>query len=187
MKVHEPRGLRTWMAAALVVLGACSADMTDPMNVGGVAALTGVAPAPGSVGVDVNTTIRVTFGHGMASGMEAYVALHRESVGGPEVSATWTMADDHMSLLCVPDAALDPNTTYAIHVGGSMMDDDGHVMELGQYGLMMGGEWATSTMMGGGMMEPGGMGQHGADHMGQGWQHPDNGSYGMVFSFTTAG
>ena len=25
----------------------------------------------------------------------------------------------------------------------------------------------------------------GAAHMGQGWQHPENGSYGMVFSFTT--
>jgi hypothetical protein len=38
--------------------------------------------------------------------------------------------------------------------------------------------------MSGGMH--GGMngGQH--DHMGSGWNHPENGSYGMIFTFTTA-
>jgi hypothetical protein len=51
------------------------------------------------------------------------------------------------------------------------------------HGDMMGGQWATQSMMTGGMgMGSGSMGSH----MGTGWQHPDNGSYGMVFTFTTA-
>jgi hypothetical protein len=42
-----------------------------------------------------------------------------------------------------------------------------------QYGMGMGGQWATGGMMGG---------QTGM--MGTGW-HNSNGSYGMVFGFTT--
>jgi len=48
--------------------------------------------------------------------------------------------------------------------------------------MSMGGHWVTQQMLGdwgGGMM--GGMGSM----MGPGWQH-HNGTYGMVFTFTTA-
>ena len=45
-------------------------------------------------------------------------------------------------------------------------------------GSGMGGQWATASMMGNGMGMAGSM-------MGTGWRH-SNGTYGMVFSFTTA-
>ena len=53
-----------------------------------------------------------------------------------------------------------------------------------RHGAGMGGQWATESMMTGGTQHGGGMGP-GGGMMGQGWQHPSNGSYGMLFSFTT--
>jgi hypothetical protein len=67
-----------------------------------------------------------------------------------------------------------------MHLGGGMRGDHGEATDFDLHGgAHMGGEWATGAMMaGGGMM--------GTRHMGDGWRH-ENGSYGMVFSFTTAG
>ncbi len=49
------------------------------------------------------------------------------------------------------------------------------------------GEWATRSMMAGGTGGGMGMGSGGmGSHMGTGWQNPDNGMYGMIFTFTTA-
>lgn len=59
------------------------------------------------------------------------------------------------------------------HVGGGMMDTDGQGLGMGQFGMGMGGRWATRSMLGG---------QSGM--MGTGWTH-GNGSYGMLFEFTT--
>jgi hypothetical protein len=64
-----------------------------------------------------------------------------------------------------------------------MLDAGGHVADVGLHGAEMGGEWATDAMMGGIMGEH--MGP--ADHMGGAWDHPSNGSHGMVFTFTTGG
>ncbi len=63
----------------------------------------------------------------------------------------------------------------AMHEGdvtGPEVDGDAH-------GPDMGGDWATDDMMMGGGM----MGGH--PHTGEGWEHA-NGSFGMVFGFTTA-
>jgi len=114
-------------------------------------------------------------------GMEAYAELHEGSVTGPVVEGAWTLSEDRMVLTFAPTQALKPSTTYVIHLGGGMMDELGNHVNLGQHGLGMGGQWATQTMM------TGGMGMGGNGHMtGTGWAHPTNGSFGMIFSFTTA-
>jgi hypothetical protein len=80
-----------------------------------------------------------------------------------------------------PEQPLAPATDYTIHLGGGMMDAEGNPVDMGTHGEMMGGMWAgESMMMGGGMM---GGGTH--EHMGEGWENPENGSYGMIFTFTT--
>lgn len=160
---------------------ACSDDGTVPAD-DEPTILLSVQPAGGSVDVDVGTTVVVRFDHAIAEGMEDWAALHEGSVTGPEVTGTWTRSSDGTALTFTPDAPLKPATTYAIHLGGGMMDADGHLVDLGTHGGAMGGQWATQSMMTGGMMG----GQTGT-HMGVGWQHPTNGTYGMVFVFTTAG
>jgi len=147
------------------------------------AALASVHPMGGAVDVAVGDTIALTFDHPIAAGMEAYAALLEGSVTGSEVAGVWSRSEDGTRLLFVPSAPLKAATTYVIHVGGGMMDGDGLPVNLEMHGLEMGGSWATRDMMTGGM--GGGMGGQGT-HMGTGWQHPSNGTYGVVFTFTTA-
>ena len=47
--------------------------------------------------------------------------------------------------------------------------------------LLVGGAWVTGSMIMGGM----GFGTNGG-MMGPGWAHPNGGTYGMTFSFTTS-
>lgn len=167
---------------AAAVTGACSDEATGP-DFREPTALLSVQPAGGTVGVEVGTDVVVRFDHAIAEGMERYASLHEGSVVGPEVPGAWTRSADGATLTFSPAAPLKPATTYVIHLGGGMMDEDGEGVDLGMHGLDMGGQWATGSMMTGGM----GSGMTGsATHMGAGWQHPSNGSYGMVFAFTTA-
>lgn len=171
--------------AATLGAAACSGG-SDPAVPGGdeVTALLSVQPASGSANVSVGTTVVVAFDHGVAAGMEAYAALHEGTLAGPVVAGTWTRSADGTKLTFTPAAPLKPSTPYVIHLGGNMMDEDGHRVDLEMHGSSMGGQWATQSMMTGGMgMDGGSMGSH----VGAGWQHPGNGSYGMIFTFTTAG
>ncbi len=59
-----------------------------------------------------------------------------------------------------------------------MRDASGRPIDYGPCLSQYGGQWATSGMMDGGMMGDGSM-------MGPGWRAA-NGTYGMVFTFTTA-
>jgi hypothetical protein len=70
-----------------------------------------------------------------------------------------------------------------IHVGGGVRDDRGHYVNFERQGFQLGGEWCTGERLGMGPMGP--MGPH-AHLNDPGWQHP-NGTYGMLFTFTTAG
>lgn len=176
----------TFKLAALVgvtaVAAACSESTTSP-QVTEPAALLSVQPVGGALDVSIGAEVVVTFDHDLADGMEAYAALHEGAVTGPEVPGTWSMSEDHTVLTFAPSVPLEPATTYVIHIGGGMMDADGNHVDLEMHGASMGGQWATQSMMTNGM---GGMGGQGGDHMGAGWQDPSNGTYGMVFSFTTA-
>ena len=170
-------------AALLLAVGACSEEATGPEDEG-LSALLSVVPTGGATNVDPSEPIVVEFTHAIGVGMEAYAALHVGDVNGPEVPGTWTASEDRTTMTFTPATALKPATTYTVHIGGGMMDDQGNMINLDQHGLGMGGMWATSSMMSGGM----GMGDGGThSHMGAGWDHPSNGSSGMVFSFTTAG
>lgn len=174
------------IGAVGLVAGACSESETplDPEVARTV--LLSVVPQGGSTDVDRFAPVVVDFDHPVMAGMEAFALLHQGDVTGPEVAGTWRMSSDLRVLTFTPAAPLAPTTRYTIHLGGGMMDADGGHVDFGTHGDHMGGAWATNGMMGGGMMGGGMMGgAMGEHHMGDGWQHPTNGTYGMVFSFTT--
>lgn len=181
--ITNPRFSLVLVAGMIMTAGACS-DAPDPTDHGlDPATLLSVMPQGGATGVDPATSIVVEFDHPLMAGMERYAAMHRGDVNGPEVQGHWALLDNGRRLVFSPDQPLAPHTGYTIHLGGGMIDEAGHHVGFDEHGPGMGGQWATGTMMGGGMM--GGGGNH--DHMGEGWQHPDNGSFGMIFSFTTGG
>ncbi len=167
------------MMMGVVVTAACDGDATAPK--GELTVLLSVEPAGGAANVDPNTTVTVEFSAAMHQDM--YVALHQEDMTGmygPLVDGTWNWSQDRMRLTFTPDAPLMPATDYTVHIGGGMMDAAGHVIDLDEHGPGMGGQWVTQTMMQGCMMQVCG------SMMGQGWMHPQNGSFGMGFTFTTA-
>lgn len=143
-----------------------------------------VAPAGGNTNVDPNAPVVIQFSHAMRMGMEQYAALHEGDVTGPVVQGTWSWSADGLTLTFTPAAPLQPHTQYTLHLGGGMMDADGNLLNYDHCTGEHGGQWATSAMMDGSMMGGSMMGQDGG-MMGGGWEHP-NGTYGMVFSFTTA-
>lgn len=172
------RALWTVGATALVGVGACS---DDPVAEAEEVVLLSVAPAGGTVGVDVGASIVVTFDHALMPAMVAYAALHEGGVGGPEVEGTWNLTDEGTVLTFTPAEPLKPATTYTIHLGGGMEGVHGESVDFAMHGSsQMGGQWATGGMMSGGMAGMGG--PH--PHMGGSWSHA-NGSYGMIFTFTT--
>lgn len=170
--------------APVLATGAAACDnSTDAIDEEPVTSLISVTPEGGTTGVDPNTTIVLEFSHAM--GMEIYAALHEgDGVDGPLVDGAWSWSDDGTRLTFTPTVPLKSLTPYTIHMGGGMTDDHGHVIDLEQHGHDMGGEWATEQMMQHRMMQGGMM--MGDDMMGPGWQHPTNGTYGMLFTFTTA-
>jgi len=177
------------LSATLVVAAACSKNPTDPVTPVPAQLLT-VSPEGGATGVFVGTPVVLTFDHPLMDGMEDYMDVHEGDVTGAQVAGACTLSENGDTLTFTPDQDLKPATTYMIHVGGGMMDARGDSVDLGDYGMGMGGEWVTqgmmgdSTMMGGGMM---GGGTGTAGHMGDGWWDGNNGTWGMQFTFTTAG
>lgn len=173
------------LALLLLTVAACSGDGpsapgtptdADPL-------LIEVTPAGGTTGIGLDGVVTLEFDHAMDPAMSSYADMHDGDLAGPEVPGTWDWLADHTVLRFTPAGGFEPATTYTIHVGGGMMDADGHVVALEPHGGEMGGEWATDAMMGmgggtGGHMDP-------ADHMGAAWDHPSNGSHGMIFTFST--
>jgi hypothetical protein len=156
-----------------VLLAACSSSTAPPKS-GSLAAIT---PAPNATGVSTTTSIVATFSQPMMPEMEQYVDLHVNGVDGQilPMGCTWNGAQT--TLTCTPDNPLAGNAPYTIHLGASMIDQDGAVIDMASW-TSMGGQWATSGMMGGmhGGMPLGSMGFAWKDGMGH---------YGMLFSFTT--
>src|SRR5262249_26010189 len=108
-------------------------------------------------------------------GMEQYVYLHEGDLGGRVLPLTCAWSNARTPLACTPGAPLEANTLYTIHVGGGMLDANGHVIDMDDM-PMMGGQLVTAGMINGGI--PSWM-------MGPGWQGA-NGTYGRTFRFTTA-
>ena len=136
------------------------------------------SPAAGAMGVAVGTPLLFRFSGAMAAGMEQYVDLHMTDLSGAEVGMSCAWSADRTQLTCTPGSPLAPHTTYAMHLGGGMMSAGGAAVDY-TAGLGMGGQWIMGGMMTG---THGGMGW---GMMGNGWRNA-NGSYGMVFTFTTA-
>jgi len=145
----------------------------------GGTAFMSVSPVGGAAGMAVGSPITFRFSGAMGGGMEQYVDLHMGDLSGAEVAMTCAWSSDRTLLTCTPGSALAARTTYAIHLGGGMMSAAGMAVDYTTYGPGMGGQWIMGGMM---------TGTHGGmtwGTMGSGW-HNANGSYGMVFTFTTA-
>ncbi len=157
---------------ASLALSACS-DSTAPATT----ILTAVSPAPAAAAVATSSTITLTFGQPMMAGMEQYMDLHQGGITGPTVPMGCVWSPDHTTLTCTPSTPLAAGTQFTIHVGAGMTDSQGHMMDMDEW-TTMGGQWATSGMMGG---------THAGQSMGvmgPGWRHGAH--YGMLFTFTTA-
>lgn len=177
------RALALTVAAALAAT-ACMHDTTAPAPSVSIVSL---VPAGGATDVDPGAPVVIAFSGPMGMGMEAYVALHQGDVTGPVVSGTWTWSPDRMMLTFTPAMPLDSATTYALHMGGGMHDSTGGSVDYQQCASQYDGQWVTATMMGGGMIGGGMMGggmMGDSTMMGPGWSG-GNGTYGMVFTFTT--
>jgi hypothetical protein len=110
--------------------------------------------------------------------MEQNVDLHMGDLSGAEMPMNCGWSADRTLLTCPLASPLAAHTTYAIHLGGGMMSAGGAAVDY-TAGLGMGGQWIMGGMM---------TGNHGGmawGMMGSGWRNA-NGSYGMMFSFTTA-
>jgi hypothetical protein len=166
---------------ALVAAGCGGGDnhmMAGPGGVSGMPAFLSVAPRGGATGVPVSSPLELDWGVAMVSGMEQYVDLHVGDLSGPVVPMSCAWAGDWTQLVCTPTSPLQPGTQYVIHVGGGMVDADGELIDMDEYGPAFGGQWIQGGMMGAGHAgTPWGM-------MAGGWQHGD-GAYGMAFTFST--
>lgn len=171
----------SWTAAcAVALLGGCSSAGTGPSPA--ATTLLAVSPRGGDTAVATSVAVTVRFSHAMPPTMAGFVALHRGDVTGPLVPCGVTWSADSTTMVMTPDSALAPHSGYTLHVGGGMHDAMGGMVDLAPDGPMMGGQWATSTMMTGDSMMGGGMG---SQEMGPGWSGPGS-DYGLVFTFTTA-
>jgi hypothetical protein len=162
------------LALAAVALAAACSDSSGPAT---TARLEAVTPVPGAVNVSTGTHVALVFGQPMMAGMEQYLDLHQGGVTGPVMPMSCVWSQDMATLTCTPGAPLAGGTQYTIHVGAGMTDAEGHRCGMGDW-TAMGGQWATSGMMGG-MHDGQPMGM-----MGSGWMQGDH--YGMLFTFTTS-
>ncbi len=142
------------------------------------AAFMAVSPPEGASAVATSSPLVFHFSAAMAEGMEKYVDLHHGDLSGSTVPLACAWSEGRTVLTCAPAAPLAPRTTYAIHLGGGMTSAAALPIDYTN-GLAMGGRWIMGGMMSG---THAGMGW---GMMGSGWRNA-NGSYGMVFTFTTA-
>lgn len=173
-------------ATACVTLAACNAATSSlaPTASADAIAVLGVAPANATAGVDPARPITITFGRSMMLGMESGVVLHEGPVTGPVVAGTWAWSADRTILTFTPVAPLKARTVYTLHLSPGLKGASGQSIDL-RTCTQLGGVYATGAMMGvaqgAGMMN----GSWGPGMMGDGWRAAD-GSYGMIFTFTTA-
>ncbi len=159
---------------ALLFAAGCSDSSSAPNQT--TTTLTLVSPAGDATNVDPAATISLTFSGPMAQGMENYMDVHAGTTAGAIMPMTCTWSADRTTLTCTHAAPFAAGSTYTIHVGAGMTDANGNVVNMVN---MMADTWLMPGMMGG--MHAG----QPMNMMGAGWQG-SNGSYGMMFTFTTA-
>ena len=167
---------------AMLALAACSGSNTGVSPAAADApSLASIQPASAATSVSVAAPVVLKFSHAMMTGMEMLVVLHEGSVTGAVVASTATWSADRTTLTLMPQAAMKHAATYVVHMSPSLQDTAGRMINMTP-GATMGGQMVSGGMMGGGSMMNG---QWGPGMMGAGWQAA-NGTFGMVFSFTTA-
>jgi len=166
------------LLASLAVAACGGGDSTGP-SAPATTELVSVTPPGGSTGVSTTGPMVMTFSHPMMAGMEQYLDLHRGDASGPLVAISCTWSADRLTVTCVPLQPLQPNAPYSFHAGGRMMDADDHPIDMGQHQTQTGGQRLMPDGMMGGMHAGAPM-----SGMGAGWKAAD-GSYGMIFPFTT--
>jgi hypothetical protein len=177
------RALTSLAALLALAATACTDAPTTPAATARIVAL---VPTGGATGVDPTAPIVMTFSGPMRVGMEQYVALHEGAPDGPVVPMSCTWSADRTTLACAPQAPLAAATRYTLHLGGGMRDQVCAVLDYDQCIAQHDGQWATGAMMGygpGPRMGGGMMGD--STMMAPEWRHA-NGTYGTVFTFTTA-
>lgn len=153
---------------------------TDPAVL--APSLASIQPGNATTGVDPNAPVVLRFNHAMMTGMEMLVVLHEGSINGAAVTTTATWSPDRTTLTLKPQGPMKHATTYVVHLSPSLQDTAGHMINMAP-GAMMGGQMVSAGMMGGGAMMGGQMVSAGM--MGTGWRAAD-GTFGMIFAFTTA-
>jgi len=161
--------------SAVLFTIACSDGGSSPT---GSTTLTLVSPAGGATNVNLSSPVVLTFSGPMGQGMENYVDVHAGTTADAIMPMTCTWSADRITLTCSHAAPFAGASPYTIHCGAGMMDANGHVVNMDAMVNMMGGTWLMPGMMGG--MHAG----QPMNMMGAGWTG-SNGSYGMMFTFTT--
>lgn len=141
--------------------------------------LTLVSPAGGATAVVTTASVVLTFSGPMAQGMDSLMDVHQGTTAGALMPMTCSWSGGRTTLTCTHAAPFAGGATYTIHVGAGMMDANDMPIDMDAMVTQMGGVWLQSGMMGG--MHAG----QPTSGMGSGW-HGANGSYGMMFTFTTS-
>lgn len=179
------RSLTISFATTALLLGACTNNTLAPGETATLApALASLSPAAGAASVDPTKPITLTFTMSMMSGMEMLVVVHEGTVTGAQVAGTSVWSIDRKTMTFTPSSTLKAQSMYVVHLSPNLQGANGTMINM-MSGSTMGGRSVTSGMMGltaGGIMMNG---QLGPGMMGTGWQ-ASNGTYGMVFTFTTA-
>lgn len=143
-----------------------------------------IVPANLSVSADPSKPVVITFSRPMQMGMETFVVLHEGGVTGSPVAGVATWSDDRTMMTFTPSAPLKARMTWTLHFSPGMRGLDREAIDFAAC-TRLGGRYVTAGMMGltssSGMMN----GSWGSGMMGGGWRAAD-GSFGMIFSFTTA-
>ncbi len=159
--------------ASSLAFVACSSGIDAPATEAPL--LVNIAPANQTVGVNPAGTVTLTFNMAMMTGMEMLVVVHEGSVTGAQVPGTSVWSSDRKMMTFTPAAPLKAKTTYVVHLAPSLQGTNGRTINMGG-GMMTAGQSVSGGMMGS---------QMGPGMSGTGWQAA-NGTYGMIFTFTTA-
>ncbi len=181
-----PRLTPRALALLAFAVGACTSSsaptaLSDSAHA--APAVASLSPAANATAVSTSTSVTLNFTGSMMTGMEMLVVVHEGSVTGPQVMGTASWSSDRKTMTFTPSAPLKSRTTYVVHLSPSLQGANGMMINLTS-GTMMGGQMVSAGMMGSaatGMMG----GQSVSGMMGSGWKAAD-GTYGMMFTFTTA-
>jgi hypothetical protein len=127
------------------MLGITACSDSGPTLLGGVTTLAEITPPQGATAVDPTKPITARFSGAMGTGMERYTDLHRGDVTGPLVAMSCAWSTDRSTLTCTPVEPLHSGTRYTIYMGLGMMDADGHMVEMEQQGMQLGGRPVTQV------------------------------------------